>query len=41
MADYKDFLDVLSKQALQLKKFVWCYIRFSDEPDNWDNYDTA
>ncbi|ADI74335.1 Protein of unknown function UPF0228 [Methanohalobium evestigatum Z-7303] len=39
IANNKDFLDILSKQDLQLKKFVNCYIYFSKQPKDWVGYD--
>lgn len=31
----RSFLDILSKRGLQLKKFIWCEIRFGDGSKNW------
>ncbi|MPM70057.1 hypothetical protein SDC9_117008 [bioreactor metagenome] len=31
----KNFLEILDKYDIQVKKFTWCYIRFEDESKNW------
>lgn len=35
VVDDEDFLEILSEQDLQLKKFVWCYVRFGDGSLDW------
>lgn len=31
----ENFLEILDKYDIQVKKFTWCYIRFEDESKNW------
>ncbi|HEY3363390.1 MAG TPA: UPF0228 family protein [Methanosarcina sp.] len=31
----KNFLDILNKHGIQLRKFVWCEMRFGDGSKNW------
>ena len=31
----KSFLEILDKNNLQVKTFVWCYINFGDGYKNW------
>jgi hypothetical protein len=31
----ENFLEILDKYDIQVKKSTWCYIRFEDESKNW------